>query len=166
MRSLHTLLISAAALALSACGAQVQAPSLMPRAVEKQSIDMPVAEASEVQTPVSPALQAAIAKQVEAAQAGDTEFSARRTAAEEAVAKGAGKPQGSEEWVQAQEAVTALETARVAVHDAAAAIEALRDDPANGTSGNRDAIDAASKQVGAIEDKQAAAVAALTAKLG
>jgi len=166
VRIASALLISAAALALGACGAEVQAPSLMPRAVEKQSIDMPVAEASEMQTPVSPVLQAAVAKQVEAAQAGDREFVARRAAAEEAVAKGAGKPQGSEEWVQAQEAVTALETARTAVRDAAAAIEALRDDPANGTSGNRAAIDAASKQVGAIIDNEAAVVAALTAKLG
>jgi len=166
VRSIQAFLISAAALALSACGAEVQAPSLMPRAVEKQPIDMPVAEASETQTPLDPRLQAAIAKQIEAAQAGDRDFTARRATAETAVAKAAGKPQGSEEWVQAQEAVTALETARGAVHDAAAAIEALRDDPANRTSGNREAIDAATKQVGAIEASEAAAVAALTAKLG
>ena len=166
MRSIQAFLISAAALALSACGAEVKAPSLMPRAVEKQPIDMPVAEASETQTPLDPRLQAAIARQIEAAQAGDRDFTVRRGAAETAVAKAAGKPQGSEEWVQAQEAVTALETARGAVHDAAAAIEALRDDPANRTSGNREAIDAATKQVSAIEASEAAAVAALTAKLG
>jgi hypothetical protein len=166
VRSIQAFLISAAALALSACGAEVKAPSLMPRAVEKQPIDMPVAEASETQTPLDPRLQAAIARQIEAAQAGERDFTARRTTAETAVTKAAGKPQGSEEWVQAQEAVTALETARGAVHDAAAAIEALRDDPANRTSGNREAIDAATKQVSAIEASEAAAVAALTAKLG
>jgi hypothetical protein len=166
VRSLHILLISAAALGLSACGTQVKAPSLLPRAVEKQPIDMPLSEPNEAQTPVDPALQAAIDRQLAAAEAGDRDFAARRSAAEAAVGKAAGKPQGSEEWVQAQEAVTALETARTAVRDAAAAIDALRDDPANGTSGNRTAIDAAAKRVAKIEQAESAAVAALTAKLG
>lgn len=166
MRIAPALLISAAALALSACGASVQAPSLLPRTVEKQPIDMPVSDPVEAQTPLSPALRAAIDKQIEAAEAGDKEFAARRATAEEAVAKAAGKGQGSEEWVQAQEAVTALESARGAVRDAAGAIDALRDDPANATSGNREAIDAAAKRVGAIVDSEAGAVQALAAKLG
>lgn len=166
MRISHLSLISAAALALSGCGAEIHAPTLLPRTVEKQPIDLPVAEASEAQTPLSPALQAAIAKQVDAAQAGDRDFQARRAAAEDAVAKAAGQAQGSEAWVQAQEAVTALESGRAAVRDAAGAIDALRDDPANRTSGNRAAIDAAAKQVAAIEQGESDAVAALTAKLG
>lgn len=166
MRISSLLLISAALLGLSACGQPLQAPSLLPRAVEKQPIDMPVAEASEAQTPVDPALQAAIAKQVAAAQAGDQEFAGRRAAAEQAVAKASGKAQGSEDWVQAQEAITALESARTQVRDAAGAIDALRDDPANGTSGNRAAIDAAAQQVGAIEQGESDTVAALTGKLG
>ena len=166
MRISHLLLISAASLGLSACGSELQAPSLLPRAVEKQPIDMPVSEASEAQTPLDPALQAAIAKQIEAAEAGDRDFTSRRAAAEQAVASAAGKTQGSEDWVQAQEAITALESARTQVRDAAAAIDALRDDPANGTSGNRAAIDAAAKQVAAIEQNESDAVAALSAKLG
>jgi hypothetical protein len=52
------------------------------------------------------------------------------------------------------------------VRDAAAAIDALRDDPANGTSGNRTAIDTAAKHVADIEQSEAETVAALTAKLG
>ena len=166
MRSVPKLLISASLLSLSACGAPVQAPSLMPRAVEKQPIDMPVEQASEPERPADPALQAALAKQIDAAQAGDRDFAARRSAAENAVAKAAGKAQGGEEWVQAQEAITALESARAAVRNAAAAIDALRDDPAYAAPGNRAAIDAAARQVSAIEDAQSAAVAALTGKLG
>ena len=166
MRIFHTLLISTAVLTLAGCGAEVDAPSLLPRAVEKQPIDMPVAEAREVHTPADPALQAAIARQIEAAEAGDKEFAARRGAAEDAVTRAAGQAQGSELWVQAQEAVTALESARTAVRDAAAAIDALRDDPANAATGNREAIDAAAKQVAGIEDAETAAVAALTARLG
>ena len=166
MRISPLFLISAASLALSACGTELQAPSLLPRAVEKQPIDMPVAEASEAQTPADPALQAAIAKQIEAAEAGDRDFTRSRADAEQAVAKASGKPQGSEDWVQAQEAVTALESARTQVRDAAAAIDALRDDPANGTSGNRAAIAAAAKRVADIEQSETDAVAALSAKLG
>lgn len=166
MRIIHGLLISAAALCLSACGAEVQAPSLLPRAVEKQPIDMPLGEAREAQTPADPALEVAIARHVEAARAADRDFAERRNAAEEAVSKAAGKAPGSEDWVQAQETVTGLETARTAVRDAAAAIDALREDPANASSGNRAAIDAAAKQVADIERSESEAVAALAAKLG
>ncbi|MBW8744804.1 MAG: hypothetical protein JF628_10745 [Sphingomonas sp.] len=166
MRSVQKLLISASLLGLSACGTQVSAPSLMPRAVEKQPIDMPVEEAAEPQGPADPALQTALARQIDAAQAGDKDFTERRAAAENAVAKAAGKAQGGEEWVQAQEAITALESARAAVRDAAAAIDALRDNPAYAAPGNRAAIDAAARQVSGIEDAQSAAVAALAGKLG
>jgi hypothetical protein len=166
VRILQAFLISAAALGLSGCGTEVQAPSLLPRAVEKQPIDMPVTEAREEQTPATPAIQAAIAKQIDAAEAGDKDFATRRVAAEDAVTKATGKGQGSEEWVQAQEAITALESARIAVRDAAAAIDALRDDPASASTGNRDAIDIAAKRVAGIEDEETGAVAALTGKLG
>jgi len=127
---------------------------------------MPVEQASEPEGPADPAILAALAKQIDAAQAGDKAFAERSKAAESAVAKAAGKTQGSEEWVQAQEAITALESARAAVRDAAAAIDALRDDPASAAPGNRTAIDTAAKQVSAIENAQSAAVAALAGKLG
>jgi len=127
---------------------------------------MPVEQASEPEGPADPGILAALAKQIDAAQAGDKAFAERSKAAESAVAKAAGKTQGSEEWVQAQEAITALESARAAVRDAAAAIDALRDDPASAAPGNRTAIDTAAKQVSAIENAQSAAVAALAGKLG
>ena len=166
MRIRQLILISASCVGLSACGPELQAPSLLPRTVEKQPIEMPLAEASEAQTPVDPALQAAVATQVEAAEAGDRDFASRRAAAEQAVARAAGKPQGGEDWVQAQEAISALEGARTQVRDAAAAIEALRENPANRTSGNRAAIDAAAKRVADLEQGETDAVAALAAKLG
>ena len=166
MRISHPLLIFAALSGLSACSTQVHAPSLMPRAVEKQPIDMPVEQAAEPEGPATPALQAAVARQIDAAHAGDRAFADSRATAETAVAKAVGKGQGSEEWVQAQEAITALESARTTVRDAATAIDALRDDPANAAPGNRAAIDAAARQVSEIENAQSAAVAVLTGKLG
>jgi hypothetical protein len=62
--------------------------------------------------------------------------------------------------------VTALASAHAAVRDAAAAIDALRDDPANAAPGNRTAIDAAATEVTALDNKEVDAVAALNKKLG
>ena len=166
MRIPLILLLSAAAGSLAACGAQVSAPSLMPRAVEKQPIDMPVATAIEADTPVDPALQTKIAEQVAKAQAGDAAFNAQRAEAEKMVARAAGAGQGSDAWVEAQEALTALESARIAVRDAAAAIDALRDDPANAAPGNRAAIDAAAAEMTRLEEAQTALAVALNKRLG
>jgi len=138
----------------------------MPRAVEKQPIELPVAEATEQQSTADPALQAALARQIAAAQAGDKAFADQRAVADAAIARAAGAAPGSEGWIQAQETITALETARTAVRDAAAAIDALQGDPANASTGNRAAIDAAAARVEAIEQAQNATVAALIAKLG
>jgi hypothetical protein len=162
----HIILLSAAALVLAGCSHEVSAPSLLPRAVEKQPIDMPVTDAVEADTPVDPALQAKIAAQLAAAQAGDRAFTAQQAETEKAVARAAGAGQGSDAWVEAQEAVTALAATRAAVRDAAAAIDALRDDPANAAPGNRAAIDAAVTAVTALETREADAVAALNKKLG
>ena len=153
-------------LSLAGCAPPVGAPSLMPRAVEKQPIEMPVSEAVEPETPADPALQTELAKQIAAAEAGDKAFADQRAAADAAIAKAAGAAPGSENWIQAQETITALETARMAAREAAAAIDALRGEPANASTGNRAAIDAAAAKVDAIEQAESAAVAALTAKLG
>jgi hypothetical protein len=165
VRITHILLLSAAC-SLAGCGAQVSAPSLMPRAVEKQPIDMPVATAIEADTPVDQALKAKIAEQVAKAQAGDKAFNTQRAEAEKMVARAAGAGQGSDAWVEAQEALTALESARIAVRDAAAAIDALRDDPANAAPGNRAAIDAAAAEMTRLEEAQTAIVAGLNKRLG
>ena len=166
MRIVPALLLSAAALSLAGCAHPIGAPSLMPRAVEKQPIDMPVSEPVERESPADPVLQAALAKQVAAAEAGDKDFMAQRDIAEKAVAAAAGTAQGSEAWVQAQEAITALEPSRMAVRDAASAIEALRDDPAHASTGNRAAIDAAAARVNEIGRAETEKVTALSAKLG
>lgn len=150
---------------LSACGPQVHAPSLAPRPVEKQPIALP-GEASEPATPVDPALAAGITPLIAAAQAGDQAFVRQRATTEVAVARAAGSATGSEAWIVAQQALSALDGARGPVRDSVAAIDALRSDPANAGSGNRAAIDAAAATIEALDDAEAAAVAALSAKLG
>jgi hypothetical protein len=150
---------------LSSCGPQVNAPSLAPRPVEKRPIDLP-GETSEPATPVDPALAARIAPLVTAAQEGDRAFARQRIEAEAAIAKAAGAAQGSEAWIVAQQALSTLDAARAPVRDAAATVEALREDPANAASGNRQAIEEAAKIIEALDDAEAAAVATLGTKLG
>lgn len=166
MRTSYAFLLSVSALGLTGCGRQISAPSLMPRPIEKQPVDMPVSAAAEAAMPADPALQAQLARQVAAAEAGDRDFVTQSAVAGKAVDGAAGAARGSEAWVQAQEAVTALEMSRVVVRDAAAAVDGLRNDPANASTGNRAAIDAAAARISEIEKSEAATVAALTAKLG
>ena len=66
----------------------------------------------------------------------------------------------------AQQALSALDTARGPVRDSVAAIDAMRSEPANAASGNRAAIDAAAATIEALDDAEAASVAALSARLG
>jgi hypothetical protein len=165
MRSpLSFVALSGAAL-LSACGPQVHAPSLAPRPVEKQPIDLP-AESSEPATPVDAALAARIAPLVAAAHAGDQAFARQRTETEAAIAKAAGAAQGSEAWIAAQQSLSTLDAARAPVREAAAAIEAMRVEPANAASGNRGAIEAAARIIETLDDAEAATVATLGTKLG
>jgi hypothetical protein len=166
VRIFPVFLISAAALSLAGCGSQVSAPTLMPRAVEKQPIDLPVSEAVERETPADPALQTELSKQMAAAEAGDKAFMEQRAATEIAVTRAAGAAPGGEDWVQAQEGITSLETARTAVRDAAVAVDALRSNPAYAGTGSRAAIDAAAAKVDEMDKAEAAAIAALAAKLG
>lgn len=150
---------------LAACGPRVNAPSLAPRAIEKQPIDLPAAE-GEPMTPVDPALSARIEPLVAAAREGDRSFAHQRAETEAAIAKAAGTAQGGEAWVVAQQSLSLLDAARTPVREAVASIEAIRSEPANAARGNRVAIEAAASTIEAIDDAEASVVAALGTKLG
>ncbi len=165
MRSPLVIAALSSALMLSACGPQVNAPSLAPRAIEKKPIDLPAAT-SEAVAPVDPGLAARIAPLVASAQAGDRAFAHQRVETEQAIAKAAGAAHGDEAWIVAQQSISALDAARSPVRDSVAAIEALRSEPANAGSGNRAAVAAAADTIETIDDAEAAVVAALGAKLG
>ena len=150
---------------LAACGPSVHAPSLGLRAVEKQPIELP-GPASEPQIPVDPALTARIAPLVESAQAGDRGFARQRIETESAFAKAKGAAPGSEAWIVAQQALSALDATRGPVRDAAGTIEAMRVEPANAGSGNRAAVESAATTIEALDDAETAVLAALSARLG
>jgi len=154
-----------AALVLVGCGPQVSAPSLAPRAVEKQPIELPVPAPSEQETAVDPSLGARLQPLLAKAEAGQRDFDAQRTEADAAVARAAGATPGDEAWTVAQQALSALDATRGAAHDAAAEVDAIRQEPAFIGTGSRAAIDAAAAEIAAIADAQATAFAALQARL-
>lgn len=165
MRSPLFLMVLSGSCLLSACGPQVSAPSLAPRAIEKRPIDLP-AEGGEAVTPVDPTLAGRIAPLVASAREGDRAFARQRAETEAAVAKAAGTAQGGEAWIAAQQTLSALDSARAPVRDAAGAIETMRSDPANAGSGNRAAIAEAADTIEALDDAEASVLAALGKKLG
>lgn len=165
VRTLLTPSILAAALALAACASEIPAPSLGPRAVEKQPIDMPVANGDEAEKPTDATLAAQLASFLAAAEAGEKGFTEQRVRADVAISRATGTGEGSDAWIDAQQALTSLDSARGPVRDAAAAIDALRQNPANAAPGNRMAIDQAAARVTQIDDAQSVAFATLAARL-
>ena len=103
------------ALLLAGCVAQGDYPSLAPREGEGLAIEEPVREAVEV--PDDAALRARIAALLEDARQGTRSFNALYAEAERAVARGGAE--GSESWIEAQQAISRLEAARLATSQAA-----------------------------------------------
>ena len=165
MRSSPIPFILSSALALAGCASQIPAPSLGPRAVEKQPIDLPVTNGAEAESPADASLTTQLTSLIAAAEAGNTEFAQQRARTDTAVARAAGSAVGDDAWINAQQALTSLDAARAAVREAASAIEALRETPANAAPGNRAAIDRAAARVSEIDGTQGRAFAALGERL-
>ena len=150
--------------ALGGCVASIDAPSLAPRAAERQPIDAPAA-AGEVATPADPALVQRIGPLVAAAEEGHRLFEDERRTTETLIARAAGTSPGGEAWTAAQAALSALDTARAGVRDAASAIDDIRLEPANAAPGNRAAIEAAAARIDALATAEATAMARIGARL-
>ncbi|HKR25575.1 MAG TPA: hypothetical protein VJS15_09970, partial [Allosphingosinicella sp.] len=141
---------------LAGCVAQGDYPSLAPREGEELAIDEPVREVPQV--PDDPALQVGIALLVGEARQGARSFDALYGEAARAVA-GAGA-EGSDSWVEAQQAISRLEAARLQTGRAAAELDELdlaRADLATSADDQR-ALQAAIAEVGAIAADQQARI--------
>ena len=154
-------------LLLGGCAAPVAPPSLLPRAAEGIDPRLPVVPTSPA-PPLSRALASQLAALVGQARSGNDRF--QPVAAEaERLAASAG-PVRSESWITAQEALSAASAARVATTQALADIDALGavQLQTKGTMGPADlaAIDAAAKEVGALDRAQAARLATISRRLG
>ena len=154
--------------AIAACSAPGgPPPSLLPRAAEAIDPRVPIVRPMN-DRPVDPALAGRLAELVNQARNGDQAF---RSAAVEAgrLAASAGAPQ-SESWIAAQEALSAAVAARGPTAHALGDIDALGAERLQAQGGlapnDLAAIERAGAEVGAIDQHQADAVAAIQRRLG
>ncbi len=109
---------------LSACASQpVNAPSLLPRAIETRG-EAPVTPRDETVRPDA-ALDAKIAGTVAAFDAAAAAFEAGRTALARRIEAAKGAKEGSERWLDGQQAFGELQQLRTATDGAMTEIEAL-----------------------------------------
>jgi hypothetical protein len=156
----------ALAVLLSGCAAATNAPSLAPRPAEAIDPRIPVPEPAISATPSS-ALVQKLESLVAQAVAGDEAFAPLAERARQ-LADSAGAKE-SESWVLAQQALSAAVAARAPVTSAAGDIDAIGAQRIQSLGGigaaDLKAIDAAAARISAIDEREAAAIAAIQAKL-
>lgn len=155
------------ALATGCASPSGDVPSLQPRSAETIDPRLPVGQPVN-DRPVDPALVARLDALVSQARAGEAEFEAAIEAARLA-ATSAGDPQ-SEGWIVAQEALSGAIKAREAVANAMGEVDGIGAELliAQGGLAPSDlaALQRAAEIVGAIDKRQADAVASVQAQLG
>jgi hypothetical protein len=163
MRALALLLIIPV---LSACAADVAAPSLAPRPAEAIDPRVPIAQAP-VSGEVSPELARQLDLAVASAVAGEQAFASAIGDAQRLA--GAATAKESESWVVAQQALSAAIAARGQVTGAIGEIDALGARWIQSRGGiepaNLAAIEAAAARVAEIDRRQAETIAMLQQRL-
>ncbi len=164
----------ALALALSACAATKDYPSLARRPAERVTgtAEVVAPDLRPAPPPAAPSTQftGRLLQLVEQARGGHRRFADRRGAAERLVAAASGAAQASESWAVANVALGDLDSARsdalVALGelDALYAAESVRASE-TGESGNADAASAAHAEVGALVAEEEALLAGLRSRL-
>jgi len=155
-------------LALGACSAPGGPyPSLRPRAAETIDPRLPVSRPMN-DRPVSAALASRLAALVDQARSGNAAFESAVAEAER-LSVSAGPPQ-SEGWIAAEEALTAAIAARRPTATALADIDELAGNALETQRGiapnDLAAIQTAAAEAGALDERQAARVAAIQKSLG
>lgn len=120
---LASLLAFALLILAPGCAATGSFPSLAPRAIERELAEADAAEVRPVLIPDSPELASRVNALLAEAKNGQAEF-------ERAVDEVAGRirsagPSGSESWIEAQQSLSRLESARAATLGALADLDAL-----------------------------------------
>ena len=142
-------------------------PSLAPRAAEAIDPRVPVVRPMN-DRPVDAALARRLAALVEQARSGDSAFRGPAATAERLAA--AAGPHQSESWIAAQLALSAAIEARAPTATALGDIDALGADKLQAQGGlapaDLAAIRSAGDEVGAIDQRQAATIAAIQRRLG
>jgi hypothetical protein len=151
-------IIPSLALLLSGCaGGQASYPSLARRPIESAPVAQP-APPMPVVAP-DPALDAQVAKLSAQAQSGQSAFDARYAVADKLARAASGAAVSSEAWVAAQQAISALESARNESVSALASLDTLYVERNNliadgKVQGGAEAVDAARAAALAMVDSQ------------
>ena len=117
--------ISVLCLVMSGCVGPANPPSLMPRAIEAQANAPPPAPPVAVQKQIDASMAAKLAASIAEANAGDTDFLKADQGGMNTILAGNRAPEGSEAWVAAEVARSALQVARQRSAGALAEIDAL-----------------------------------------
>lgn len=146
---------------LAGCAGNVGGyPSLAPRPVER-AMQMPAGPVAAPVAPV-PAFPGEIAAIVAAAREADATFQARLAEQRPAIEAGRKAAAGSESWVVAQEAYSAVDSARGGTGSALADLDRLHQEAvAAGDSGRQAIVESAIGQVQAIDQAERAILAKL-----
>jgi hypothetical protein len=158
-------LIALSALSLAACAGNVRGyPSLAPRPIEKAMSEAPAA-ALPPTPPVAeglPALSGDLAKIAAAADSTHADFQAALAAQRATIEKGRNATAGSESWVAAQEAYSAVDAARAPIGTALADLDRLRQEAvAKNDDARQQAIEALTLKVQALDDAARSSMAAI-----
>jgi len=142
--------------ALAGCAQSGSYPSLLPRPIERGETGTPAPASPASAAARDPAIAARIAQLVGQAHDGQSAFDRSLPDARASVARAGAA--GSEGWIAAQEAVSALESARTPTATALADLDALSKEKAQATpaAGEEDlaAIDTAIDEVSALAQAQ------------
>jgi len=141
------------AASLAGCAAPGNYPSLAPRPAEREDwTEEPVHSAAAVADDA--ALRTQVAALLARAREGERAFAADLPPAERATAHIG--PQGSDSWVEAQQAISRVEDARARTDEAAAGLHQLRLQRSGQPTSSADlaAIDAAIAEVAAMTERQ------------
>jgi hypothetical protein len=142
-------------LVAAGCAAPGPYPSLAPRPAEKAYAD-DAEERKPTPQPDDPALAREVDRLVAEARAGSAEFDSALPAAQAAASRAGAS--GSDAWIEAQQALSRLETARARTTAALADLDRLAVERAGaGTLGESDAqrLSSATAEIQALADSQA-----------
>jgi hypothetical protein len=150
-------------LAVSACTAPANPPSLLPRAIETRSDRAPSESSPIMSSPISPALASKLAALVTEARLGDADFASADRSSATALAAGRNAPTGSESWIAAEIAISALQVARQRSAGALADVDTLAVN--QGELASRDATTSGLLEIQSAQAEIEAIVARQTARL-
>ena len=153
-------------LAAAACAPPGPYPSLEPRPIEKALADTEEPRA-EVPLPDDSELPARMRALIDQARKGEADFRGELPAARDAVAKAG--PDGSDSWIEAQQAISRLEAARAVTTEALSDLDAMTLAQANEKGASAADLERMAQAVAAVQalaDSQQAEIGRLMGRIG